>query len=302
VTVAGAGSTWTIDGDLRVGNDGSDDKGVGTLRIQAGGTVIGGRTKLHQGDSVILEGGTLSTFAIDFLQGQGTFQWTSGTLHVGVFQGNLVNSSGILAPGSSIGATEIQGNYDQLTDGTLDIEIGPVGQSPQNDLVTVTGTATIDGQLSLGLTGGADPLPSQTFIILDANTLTGSFDNIANGQRLTTSDALGSFLVHYGAGSAFDPTQIVLSNFLSAGIPGDFDLDGDVDGRDLLLWQRGDSPSPLSAGDLADWQANYGAGEIAAASTAVPEPGAWWLIAMLGNAVALAGRGPLERSRRAEAT
>jgi GH35 family endo-1,4-beta-xylanase len=60
-------------------------------------------------------------------------------------------------------------------------------------------------------------------------------------------------------------------------LAGDFDLDGDVDGRDFLVWQR--NPS---VGNLADWQANYGV-EILAASIAdsttrsvvlqaVPEP------------------------------
>ena len=38
------------------------------------------------------------------------------------------------------------------------------------------------------------------------------------------------------------------------------DGDGDVDGRDFLIWQRGGSPAPISTGDLADWQSNYGAG------------------------------------------
>ena len=36
------------------------------------------------------------------------------------------------------------------------------------------------------------------------------------------------------------------------------DGDGDVDGRDFLVWQRSGSPAPLSAGDLADWQDSYG--------------------------------------------
>jgi hypothetical protein len=54
-------------------------------------------------------------------------------------------------------------------------------------------------------------------------------------------------------------------------VTGDFDGDGDVDGRDFLAWQRGSSPTPLSASDLADWQANFGTGALAA-TTAVPEP------------------------------
>ena len=56
-----------------------------------------------------------------------------------------------------------------------------------------------------------------------------------------------------------------------AGQAGDFDFDGDVDGRDFLVWQRGGSATPLSATDLADWQANYGAGALSA-NVAVPEP------------------------------
>ena len=58
---------------------------------------------------------------------------------------------------------------------------------------------------------------------------------------------------------------------LTAIVSGDFDGDGDVDGRDFLRWQRGGSPNPLSAGDLALWQTNFGAGGLVAIS-AVPEP------------------------------
>jgi hypothetical protein len=54
---------------------------------------------------------------------------------------------------------------------------------------------------------------------------------------------------------------------------GDFDEDGDVDGRDFLKWQRGESPDPLSADDLAIWQEQYGTTPPLSATTAVPEPG-----------------------------
>ncbi len=53
-------------------------------------------------------------------------------------------------------------------------------------------------------------------------------------------------------------------------IPGDFHNDGDVDGRDFLAWQRGQSPDPHSSEDLASWQNAYSAS--LAASTSVPEP------------------------------
>jgi hypothetical protein len=54
----------------------------------------------------------------------------------------------------------------------------------------------------------------------------------------------------------------------------DYDRDGDVDGRDFLVWQRGGSPAPRSAGNLALWREQYAAasGELTSA-VQVPEPG-----------------------------
>jgi hypothetical protein len=67
---------------------------------------------------------------------------------------------------------------------------------------------------------------------------------------------------------------------------GDFDFDDDVDARDFLLWQRGGSPNPLSASDLAGWQANYGASPLAA-STQVPEPSTCLLLEIAVGAIVL---------------
>jgi hypothetical protein len=54
---------------------------------------------------------------------------------------------------------------------------------------------------------------------------------------------------------------------------GDFDSDGDVDGRDFLAWQRGVSPDPFSATDLTDWQENYGTNNLLSGGLeSVPEP------------------------------
>ncbi len=60
---------------------------------------------------------------------------------------------------------------------------------------------------------------------------------------------------------------------LNPAIDGDYDHDGDVDGADFLVWQRGGSPTPLSSADLVIWQNNYGAGSpLAAAQATLPEP------------------------------
>ncbi len=72
--------------------------------------------------------------------------------------------------------------------------------------------------------------------------------------------------------------------------PGNFDFDGDVDGRDFLKWQRGETTNPFSAGDLADWQENYGVASLTATSVAVPEPGISWVVLFLTGLATTAGR------------
>ena len=75
-------------------------------------------------------------------------------------------------------------------------------------------------------------------------------------------------------------TQNILDNLNVTSA--DFDLDGDVDGRDFLAWQRGESPTPLSAGDLALWQEEYGNPQLNAAAM-VPEPGSLLLVSLSGG-------------------
>lgn len=74
------------------------------------------------------------------------------------------------------------------------------------------------------------------------------------------------------AGSAASGHHLFLDNVgvsaLAVGLPGDFDGDGDVDGKDLLEWQRNDG----TADGLLAWQNNYGASAALAASVSVPEP------------------------------
>ncbi|MBX3426186.1 MAG: hypothetical protein KF688_10940 [Pirellulales bacterium] len=62
-------------------------------------------------------------------------------------------------------------------------------------------------------------------------------------------------------------------------VAGDFDEDGDVDGRDFLIWQR--SPA---VGDLAAWRQHFGTSGPPAAVTATPEPASWSLALLAGLA------------------
>jgi hypothetical protein len=198
--------------------------GPGALTIGSGGTVqVGGDTVVLPQGKINLQGGSFYTNTIRFDSGSGgVFNWTSGTLHVGTYGGNLVNSAGVLSPGQSPGKTTINGTYTQQSAATLQIELAGTTSGTQFDFVNVTGigNSTLGGSLQLSLLNNFVPAPTDTFTILSAaGNLLGSFANVTSGHRLTTTDGQGSFLVWYGTGSSFNPKQIVLLNFLAVPEP-----------------------------------------------------------------------------------
>lgn len=83
------------------------------------------------------------------------------------------------------------------------------------------------------------------------------------------NSVVGSIL---GSGNGTDVVLIGLGSE-SVGLAGDFDMDGDVDGNDFLVWQRN-----TAVGSLTDWQNNYGMPSLTAAVGAVPEPGSLLLL------------------------
>jgi T5SS/PEP-CTERM-associated repeat protein len=234
VRVSGAESLLTVSGLLFVGGIDLSPGGTATLDIEEGGTVfVALDTVLYSGGRVRLLGGTLDTEAIRRFQGGGEFVWAGGTLHVGTFEGDLVNGGlfpdgGTLAPGHSAGLTTIQGNYTQRSRGTMEIEVGGTDQGTEFDFVGVTGHAELDGSLKLELIHGFVPNPAQTFVVLSANSLSGAFVSAPNGERVTTPNGRGSFIVHYGPGSAFEPAQVVLTDFRPT-TAGDCNVSGTVD-------------------------------------------------------------------------
>ncbi|TWU28343.1 hypothetical protein [Bythopirellula polymerisocia] len=93
-------------------------------------------------------------------------------------------------------------------------------------------------------------------------------------------DGVSSFDLTFISGGSANATGTMFIDDISANlveiIPGDFNGDGFVDGADFLKWQR--NPG---VGNLADWQANFGAPPLTAssiiASSEVPEPTSFML-------------------------
>ena len=108
----------------------------------------------------------------------------NGTLSgTGTLNGNLVvNSGGTLAPGTSPGRLTVNGNVTLNSGSTFAVEIGGTagaGVNPNgHDQLAITGAATLGGVLNVTLTNGFTPAAGNSFVVLDATTLSGTFTNI----------------------------------------------------------------------------------------------------------------------------
>ncbi len=193
---------------IPLNNSGLIKVSVGLLSLQAGFTNTNG--------SIALAGGTLaSTTAITM--GTGVL---SGT---GIVNTPAITSAGPIFPGlpAAAGLLTINGNLSLLSTAQPTFELGGTAQGTQYDYLVIGGNLVLGGNLALTFIGGFNTSVTggMTFTLINSTTLAGTFLNVANGTRLTTTDGLGSFVVNYGAGSAFPINTVVLSNFLAVPEP-----------------------------------------------------------------------------------
>ena len=143
-----------------------------------------------------------------------------------------------------------------------------VGNNPGS--LNVIGDVTFSSGTMLDLDYSSDvgSQAGDSFQVLSANNIAGSFANtrtVADGR-------------YWDISYSGDEVHVTASSDLFTETSGDFNGDGVVSGIDFLAWQRGFGSS-YDAGDLDNWETNYGGGTplLAAAAAAVPEPSALML-------------------------
>jgi T5SS/PEP-CTERM-associated repeat protein len=264
VVVANSGSTLVAGSSLTVG-----DLGVGTLLVSDFGsvTVVGGATVNALSKIELTSSGALEIGVGNFIANEGEIKLSGGSQIRGdvanagrlrLFDSSVARGVTLLADSQMFVDNASTGSLTQEAGADFNFELRGLGNF---DNLSVTGAATLGGDLVASLGGGFSPSLGAEFVVLSASSVSGMF---------ATEDFSGAPVA---SGLAWDvlysPTSVTLK-VVNAGPPGDFDVDGDVDGADFLKWQRGGSPSPLSSSDLANWKANFGA--TATPTASVPEP------------------------------
>ena len=145
---------------------------------------------------------------------------------------------------------------------------------------------TLSGAVNHTFTGGT-VIPANTtyYVVADVAQFKLRTTGSTGGQKLLIqgnydgqlSDVFGQIDLKNKSN-----TTIASTSYGTQPSEGDYDGDGDVDGRDFLVWQRtfgstatpagsgadGDGSGTVDAGDLETWQTNYGTTELVAAQTA----------------------------------
>ena len=126
--------------------------GTGTLTLTGNSTYTG--DTWVDGGRLIVDGSLISSVLVSsasaILSGSGTV-------------GGII-TTGVVAPGNSIGTLSVTGNYQAMPLATYEVEIDAAGNS---DLLDITGTATLDGQVRV-LAEAGTYAASTTYTILNA--------------------------------------------------------------------------------------------------------------------------------------
>ena len=274
--------------------------------IDANSIFIGGT---RANGTVNFGGGTMAARVIERGNGTAIFNWLGGTLHVDRFGSpartfNLTNNGlGTLTPGTSVGLTEVWGNYTQSSGATMQIELVGTALGTQYDQVTDSSSASLAGTLQVDridafVPSTPDPLlggEGDSFTILSAAAIGGTFDTLS-GLDYDNITETGRFL-----NLDQTPTDITLTAFQA--FYGDGNLDGAVNSTDIFAilasgkFNTGPSAATWAEGDfngddmvdssdifliLSTGKFNGGTSVLQpAAAQIVPEPSSWAL-AVLG--------------------
>ncbi len=117
----------------------------------------------------------------------------------GTIVGNVTNNAWIEVGGWGYsGLLRVQGNYRQTAAGVLSLELGGPIPGDESDQLDVTGTATLDGLLLVGLVPDYQPNPGDVFEVLRWSARQGQFATVMLPDGVSASYGAGGLSLTMG--------------------------------------------------------------------------------------------------------
>ena len=210
--LAGQGEgTVTINGGRLASSLFEAEGGSGSVINFHAGEIDAGNLQIQTGVPMIVGDGTqaatLRLGATSHIINNGLqVSENSQLIGLGDIVGDLTNSGSIF-PGEGPAVFSIFGDSNFDASSNLELDLHGPGAGAEHDQFIVSRTAVLDGNLSLRVGNGFQPGSSDEFVVLQAQTLSGTFANAPDGARINSVDGSGSFQVNY-----FDQT-VVISGF-----------------------------------------------------------------------------------------
>ena len=179
----------------------------GTINVQSGTFDMAGTYKQLAGMTMVSAGAALISSFDGHININGGVLAGTGSIGNSTSSATVTNS-GIVAPGSPLGTLTIFGSYSQTITGSLNIAVGGANSAQYSRLV-VTGAATFNGTLSLGLVNSFVPAVGNVFTPVTSASHTGAFVTV-NGTAIP-----GALLFQTSTPNATDFDLAVIHNNLA---------------------------------------------------------------------------------------
>jgi T5SS/PEP-CTERM-associated repeat protein len=167
----------------------------------------------------------------------------------------------------------------------VDLQLNAVADVEEIGELQVIGTASLAGTLDLTTFAGLDPQPGDSFQIISATNILGTFSTV------TFPPAPGNnWMIDY------NPNNVIINYLAAPAFSGDFNGDNVVDAADLAIWRMNfgtgtmmsqgdaDGDGDVDGNDFLVWQRTLGPVMVTPAVGAVPEPGS---LALAASALAI---------------
>ncbi len=195
------------------GETGSPDLGVsnfGDLLI-TGSTSIFETSGVYNSNTLTLGGGTLT--CSEYFESDGRIIGTGTINTAGVF-----DNFGIISPGASAGRIHIIADQVILNSSTtFEIELGGPEPATGHDQIFFDTPLDLDlaGTLEVSIIDDFGLCYEDSFEVITTNSpILGNFNGLTSGSRIPVATG-GSITIYYGSGSSFDPSSVVLAEYIA---------------------------------------------------------------------------------------